>query len=292
MKIFAKTLLFVFWITIFSCQKDEQTEPISLPDNNPSEFYNELKDESYGSDPLQKFDLFLPKKRSTKVTRVLVLLHGGGWKEGDKGVLSSIVDILKAKKYNWAIVNANYRLTSQKNIGLQQQMDDIALLLNKLKIKQVDYGISDRILLAGFSAGGHLALSFAYKFDVNRQVKAVCGIVAPTDLGDAFFQKTGLGNDIAKLLGKNLDESPETYRNGSPAFQVQQNSPPTILFYGGKDDVVPSIQGDILQKKLQSLGVPFEYNFYPEQNHDFTVLPEATEKMMKFGEKYVPILVF
>ncbi len=233
--------------------------------------YKEVYDEPYGQDPLQRFDIHYPVSVNGRPSEVLILLHGGAWSGGDKSYLTPTVDALQKSKKNLAVVNINYRLTSTSGIRLEQQLADIQLLVEHLRQNASRYNITDgKFVIGGVSAGGHLALNYAYLKDTNHMVKSVVGIVAPTDLTSETLREAGLEKPIQQLIGKTFDDAPEAYRNASPIYNLRGDAPPTILFYGGKDVVVPQGQGELLKIKLSLFGVKNRYYFYPEETHDFS----------------------
>lgn len=233
--------------------------------------YNGIYNESYGKDVLQRFDIHYPVSVSGRPSEVLILLHGGSWSGGDKSYLAPTVDALQKSKKNLAIVNINYRLTSTSGIRLEQQLADIQLLVEYLRQNATRYNITDgKFVIGGVSAGGHLALDYAYLKDTNRDIKSVVGIVAPTDLTSETLREGGLDKPIQQLIGKTFDDAPDEYRNASPIYNLTGAAPPTILFYGGKDIIVPQTQGELLKLKLSLFGVKYRYYFYPEETHDFS----------------------
>ncbi len=233
--------------------------------------YKGIYNESYGKDALQRFDIHYPISVSGRPSEVLILLHGGAWSGGDKSYLAPTVDALQKSKKNLTIVNINYRLTSSPGIRLEQQLSDIELLINHLRQNAAQYNITDgKFVIGGVSAGGHLALDYAYLKDSNHAIKSVVGIVTPTDLTSEDLREGGLEKPIQQLLGKTFDDAPDEYRNASPIYNLKSDVPPTILFCGGKDLVVPQIQGELLKVKLNLLGVKNRYYFYPEETHDFS----------------------
>lgn len=233
--------------------------------------YNGIYNESYGKDVLQRFDIHYPVSVSGRPSEVLILLHGGSWSGGDKSYLAPTVDALQKSKKNLAIVNINYRLTSTSGIRLEQQLGDIQLLVEYLRQNAARYNITDgKFVIGGVSAGGHLALDYAYLKDTNRDIKSVVGIVAPTDLTSETLREGGLDKPIQQLIGKTFDDAPDEYRNASPIYNLTGAAPPTILFYGGKDIIVPQTQGELLKLKLSLFGVKYRYYFYPEETHDFS----------------------
>ncbi|RYD80563.1 MAG: alpha/beta hydrolase, partial [Sphingobacteriales bacterium] len=62
---------------------------------------------AYGTDPLQKADIYLPANRSTANTKVLVMIHGGGWSGGDKADFNAFVDTFKRRFPDYAVANIN-----------------------------------------------------------------------------------------------------------------------------------------------------------------------------------------
>lgn len=249
--------------------------------------YEVKKNEKYGENELQNYDIYLPKNQPNKVP-VIVLLHGGGWSEGDKGFINPIVETLRQKHTKCAIVNANYRLTFQKGITYQQQVEDIGLLLKKLQNNAKSLNITPKFFLLGISSGGHLAMLYSYTADDKNLVEVVGGISSPADLTSEKIRQGRMNEDIIKLVGKPFsEENIDDYRSASPLFQIQKTSPATILFYGGSDATVPPEQGEKMKQKLEELGSKHAYYFYPEQYHEWGKLPETLDLMLEFADNYL-----
>jgi acetyl esterase/lipase len=148
----------------------------------PKLSYQDKRELSYGTNPYQKYDLFLPNLRNTR-NPVIVLLHGGAWRVSDKSSLNFVVDLLKNKRINCAIANANYRLASPAfSVSYRQQVEDIGKLLHKITADSKDLGISSDFYLVGMSSGGHLALLYTATADQDHLVAGIAGIAAPIDL--------------------------------------------------------------------------------------------------------------
>ncbi len=88
-----KTSLLVslsFLLFLASCTKNDSgtggTDPIAA---------KTILNVSYGTDPLQKMDIYLPANRTVTATRAIILIHGGGWTQGDKHRFHLMVDTLK-----------------------------------------------------------------------------------------------------------------------------------------------------------------------------------------------------
>jgi acetyl esterase/lipase len=281
-----KKLFFIPFIAfiLFSCSKT---------DNNPAtdtNAYKEILNETYGPDPAENFDIYLPAGRSTATTRVMIVIHGGSWTSGDKSDLNSYVPLMQAKDASWAIVNINYRLTSTTGNRHPAQINDIQRLMDTLEARKNNYKISSKYAMVGVSAGAHLSMLYAYGYDTPKKIKAVGDIVGPADFTDPSYQSNILFSTAATaLLGYTYAQNPALYQEVSPALRATAASAPTTMFYGGLDPLVPNSQHDILTAKLNSLSVPNSYTFYPSEGHGWTGanLTDTINKLMQFLNQYV-----
>ncbi len=257
-------LTFVFILMLFNCSNEKASETHAAQ-IDPTKYYQELNI-SYGADTNQKFDLYLPANRTTN-TKVMILVHGGGWTSGDKADMNPIKDLVQQDFPDLAIVNINYRLADENNKPYPMQIDDITSIINYLKDNKVKYTISNTIGFIGTSAGAHLSMLWSYAFDTNSHVNMVCSIVGPTNFTDpAYINNTSpVLQDLLNLYGANATTT--FLETVSPFHQVKATSPPTIMFYGGKDPLIPTTQGTDMRDKLQNLGVVHEFTLYPNAGH-------------------------
>lgn len=261
-----KLLKYVFLLFIASSCSNETTDNVI----DPLKYRQELN-VSYGNNSQQKMDIYLPANR-TSSTKTLILIHGGGWFSGDKSDMNPIKDLIRQDLPDIAVVNINYRLADANNKPYPMQIEDISSVINYLKNNKLKYSISEDFGLIGFSAGGHLSLLWSYGFDFDNNVKMVCSVVGPTNLTDPNYLNDPNPEiqNILNLLGPTPDSS--YLEEISPLHQVTASSPPTILFYGGQDPLVPTTQGTDLQDKLQTLGIVNEFTLYPDGGHGWTGL--------------------
>ncbi|APQ18699.1 alpha/beta hydrolase [Maribacter hydrothermalis] len=261
----ASIIVFIGCALFFtSCTEDNNTTIEFETDEAIS-----LNNLSYGDNAKQIYDIYLPKNR-TQDTKVILLIHGGGWTSGDKIDMNGFKDFIKTELPNIAVVNMNYRFANNTTSPYPMQINDISSLINLLKEKRSAYQISNSIGLIGVSAGGHLGLLWSYAHDNEQQVKMVCSIVGPTNLLDDAYQNSTdpVINDLIGLFGN--DE--QNLQNASPLYQLNANSPPTILFYGGQDPLIPNAQGVALNTRLTELDVIHEFTFYQNEGHGWVGL--------------------
>lgn len=285
MNTFKYTFLFLFIsLGLVACSDDSPTIN-DIQDETTLEFRQELN-VSYGSDSNQVFDIYLPEGRTLN-TKVMILIHGGGWTSGDKVDMDPYKDILRQEQSDIAIVNINYRLADQNNLPLPMQTDDITSVINVLKANQNEYVISNDFGFTGVSAGGHLALLWSYSLDTDHDVKMVCSIVGPTNLADPAYTENPIYAPIFEVFGDDI--TTEYLENSSPYHQVTSSAPPTILFYGGLDPLVPISQGMDMNVKLETLNITHEFTLYENEGHGWIGLNlfDTWSKLKLFTETHL-----
>lgn len=275
-------------IMYVSCTNDTTIDPV-IPSAiiDTSKAY-EAFGVSYGDDDKQEFDLFLPANR-TEATKTIILVHGGGWRAGDKSDMESIKLLISNEIPDVAIVNMNYKLADDDNPPYPMQINDITRVVDFLKANQTKYSISEDIGFIGTSAGAHLALLWSYAFDSNRKVDMVCSIVGPTNFTDPSYLNTTDPTVQGLLDLFEIGTDTSFLEEVSPFHQVTATAPPTILFYGGQDPLIPTSQGIDLRDKLQNLGVTHEFTLYENEGHGWEglALLDTWTKLDAFIELYL-----
>ncbi len=263
-----RSLLLVIAVTLilFSCKKNKGDVTPPAPIAEKTEL-----NVPYGSDPNQKMDIYLPAGRSLS-TKVIFMVHGGGWTQGDKASYTPYVDTLKKRLPGYAIVNVNYRLANGTANFFPAQENDLKAAIQFIYDKRTEYLISDKFVLLGESAGAHMCLLHAYKYTSPVKIKAVVDFYGPTDMVDMYNNPP---NPLVPLLltqvvGGTPSSQAALYASSSPINYVTAQSPPTIVLHGGVDIVVSFTQSVALVAKLQLFGVVRQYVFYPTENHGWT----------------------
>ncbi len=260
-----------------SCQKEDSPGgPVPLAAESQMNV-------SYGSDAQQKMDIYLPAGRSSS-TKVIILIHGGAWNQGDKSDFNTYVDTLKKRLPDWAIFNINYRLATGTANFFPTQENDVKAAIEFIYGKTDTYKISGKFVLLGASAGGHLALLQAYKYSSPVKIKAVVDFFGPTELTDMYNNPANplIPLILAQVIGGTPATHATLYHDSSPLSFVSAQSPPTILLHGGADIVVAPSQSVMLNAQLQTAGVTHQYVFYPTENHGWTG-PNLTDSFDKIS---------
>jgi acetyl esterase/lipase len=280
-------LALLFTMSIFtSCQRTESSTAVyntNLPANN---FINV----SYGKDSLQKMDIYLPANR-TDSTKVLVLIHGGGWAGGDKSEFAAAIPVLQEKLPQYAIFNINYRLANQTTNHFPTQENDVQAALQFITGKAAEYGISKDLVLLGASAGAHLALLQAYKYNTPVVPEAVISFFGPTDMADMYNRQSNGYYKMALqlLVGGTPDAKLNVFTQSSPIHFVSKQSPPTLLLHGGADGLVPVSHSKRLKEKLEKENVPAELVIYANEGHGWygANLTDSYNRIEKFLKTHI-----
>lgn len=288
MKTIKFMILSLFVLTgMVSCSDDDSSTPDNPQDLTALEFRQELN-VSYGTDSDQVFDIYLPAGRSLN-TKIMILVHGGGWTSGDKTDMNLLKDLMLQDLPDIAVVNINYRLADSNNLPFPMQIDDISSVVSFLKNKKSDYVISDEIGFIGTSAGAHLAMLWSYAYDTENATQMICSIVGPTNFTDPAYLESQdpFLQDLINVYG--INPSLEFLELVSPYHQVTSLAPPTILFYGGQDPLIPTSQGIDMEEKLSQIGVVNEFTLYPEAGHGWVGLEliDTWTKLKLFTETYL-----
>jgi acetyl esterase/lipase len=278
------SFLLLFLALYLGCSKDSSEEETTAAVPEAVEAYQALN-VSYGSDENQVFDIYLPENRTTS-TKILILIHGGSWISGDKSDMSSIKTFISALHPNIGIVNMNYTLAGINNPPVPMQTEDISMVVDYLSMNKSSLIVSDDIGFIGLSAGAHLSLLWSYAYDANNQVDMVCSIVGPANFTDPAYYDNVVYQPVFQLFG---NPSIEFLESASPYHRATTGSPPTLLFYGGMDPLVPTSQGIDMDAQLTTLGVPHEFHFYPEEGHgwDGENLLDTTSKISAYINTYI-----
>ncbi len=264
-----KVLQLIGFIALFSlfqaCKKSDGGGTVSIASKTE---INVL----YGTDAKQKMDIYLPADRNPATTKSMILIHGGAWVAGDKSDFDATVDSLKKVLPDYAFFNINYRLSAMGGINpFPTQEIDVRTAYNHIYANRAQYQVSDKFILAGASAGGHLAMLIGYKDDMPIKPKAIVSFFGPSDLIDMYNNPVGNNNAIRVGLASAVGATPTTnaaiYNTSSPINYITPNAPPTILLHGGLDPLVAPSQSTKVRDALTARSIANEYVFYPNGGH-------------------------
>jgi pimeloyl-ACP methyl ester carboxylesterase len=180
---------------------------------------------SYGSDPNQFIDVY-SAPQSSRAT--LMFIHGGFWRA--KYDLTHASHLCAAlARHGFTVANIEYRRVGDLGGGWPGTFDDSRLALAAIR----EMFPAQPFIVAGHSAGGHLALRLACE---GLPMDGVIAIAPVAVLRDAYTLH--LSNDaVVEFLGGNPAECPAIYDEACPSKHSLTS--PAIVIHGIDDDVVP-----------------------------------------------------
>ncbi|MBQ7654373.1 MAG: alpha/beta hydrolase fold domain-containing protein [Clostridia bacterium] len=246
----------------------------------------EIKDVSYGSDPRNVMDIYLPENK-TGECGLIMNIHAGGWLIGSK---ENTTGACYADCVNFGVVTAaiSYRYASSSVTGAMI-LDDIQAATKKAKEVAEQYGLNlTKMMTTGGSAGGHLSLLYAYSRGSVSSVKPVCVATysGPTDLTnskywDSNFGKSNIADVFSWLSDARITGSVTQYLNRSALLKVSpvnyvSTAVPTLICHGAKDRTVDYSEATALDEKLTSAGIYHEFITYPNSDHGLESDPDKS----------------
>ena len=265
-------------------------------------------DLSYGNGAANKFDLYVPADNSKETYGLVVYLHAGGFTSGDKSDDAEMLKWLCSKGY--VAAGINYTLFTEENpdASVYSQSEEIKAAMPYVveEAEKLGYKL-DRMAISGGSAGGCLALIYAYR-DADTSpvpVKMMFEAVGP---GSFYAEDWGIfGLDqspeaAAELFGVMSGQklSPEDITSGayldavkpiSADRWVTKNTVPSVLCYGAHDKMQPFAASKPLVAALEENGVDYQYLVAEHSGHglqnDSKVYMEYLDTVVKYLDKYM-----
>jgi acetyl esterase/lipase len=220
----------------------------------------------------QKVDVYTPK--AVAPFPVVVLIHGGGWVQGDKMEYKTSIKTEALLARGYAVVAVNYRLSGVAKFPAQIQ--DVKAAVRWIRANAATYKFNpDKIGAWGTSAGGHLTALLATSSGINAledltqgdatkssTIQAAVDWFGPTDLlqmdAQTIAQSCGANNAThngpnspeSSLMGYPIQTQPNLVQLANPITYVTSNDPPMYIAHGLGDCTVPRAQGQILYDAL------------------------------------------
>jgi acetyl esterase/lipase len=220
-----------------------------------------------------KLDVYGPRGAAAAPNPTLIYIHGGGWVGGAKE--TSMLAFLPYLETGWSVVNVEYRLARVSLAPAAVEDCRCALRWVIRNAKQYNFD-TNKIVVTGHSAGGHLALTTGIlpasagldrQCPGNEELKVAAivnwfGITDVVDLLDGANKQ-----DYAVAWLGSMTNREEISRRMSPLTYVRAGLPPIITIHGDADPTVPYSHAVRLQAALTKAGVPNELVTIPGGKH-------------------------
>lgn len=239
---------------------------------------------------LQMLDIYRPKGK--KDLPVLIFIHGGGWRKGDKSQYQRIGRYIASKDV--VTVIANYRLSPAVKHPAHTEDAAAAFAWVYKNIKKYG-GDPNMIFISGHSAGAHISALLLtdekylkkHNLSTDKIYGAILiGGVYYLGFGTAKWKVPPKSSLRKKMLTPAFGSDPDVLRDASPYCHARANIPPTMILAGAREYLLLKFQARHFYNVLSKKGAPVRFKLIPGKNH-FTEIAS----MGRFNDRTTPIIL-
>lgn len=236
-----------------------QAEPGTAPEFEPD---RKIGYKTVGTKELL-LHLFLPAGHSASDTRpAVVFFFGGGWKSGNPAQFYPHCAYLASR--GMVAMSAEYRVESRDGTSPRECVMDGKSAVRWVRMHAAEFGIdSDRIAAGGGSAGGHVAAAAGTVSGFEEPGEDITVSSRPNAL--VLFNPVfdngpgGWGHERVK----------EYWREFSPMHNLSDETPPTIVFLGTGDGLIPVATAERYRELMEANDRRCDLYLYRDQPHGF-----------------------
>jgi acetyl esterase/lipase len=243
-------------------------------------------------------DIVRPKAGSSEKRPAVLLVHGGGFRRGNRQ--SYLPMAIRLAERGYVAATASYRLAPRNQFPAA--VEDVKAAVRFLRANANKYGIdTDRIGAMGGSAGGHLVLFLGLTPNVaelegagpNREfssrVQCVVNYYGPTDFTQSYDKSVDAAEVLPLFLGGDLAHNRPAHVRASPLNWVTPQAAPTLSIHGTDDTYVAYEHSLWLTERLVAAGVRAELETIPGAGHGFkgADAERADARAFAFLDKYL-----
>jgi acetyl esterase/lipase len=244
-----------------------------------------------------QLDMFYPKAKQKKGYPVVLFIHGGGWRSGDRSQHVPMAQQLAAKGY--VTVTAEYRLSTEALYPAA--VHDLKAAIRWLRANARQYPIdTTRIAVWGFSAGGQLA-ALVGTTNGDQQLEGSVGntshsssvqAIVDVDGTLAFLHPESSDSQVSDKptaskywFGASQTEKPALWEQAAALNHVTPHTPP-IVFINSSIDRMHAGREDMI-KKLDAYHIYHETHVFPDTPHTFPLFNPWFEPTLKYTADFL-----
>jgi acetyl esterase len=207
--------------------------------------------------------VYYPEKMDkTQKYPAMIFFFGGGWTKGDIKQFEPHANYFSKRGIVCFLVD--YRVTDRHKSTPYESLKDAKSAIRYSRENANKFHINpSKIIAAGGSAGGHLAAAAALIKDYNENSDNLSISCKPNAL--VLFNPVidnGPGGYGDERIG-------DAYKNFSPLHNIEKDAPPTIVFLGTKDNLIPVETAKYYQTSMRKVGSRCELFLYEGKEHGF-----------------------
>ena len=206
----------------------------------------------------------------SKTRGCVIVCPGGAYGYRESSYEGSTVAEFINSNWNMQAVVLEYRVKPADYRGI---ISDVLRAVRYVRYYAKDLGVDpDRIVVMGFSAGGHLACMAAEKFDYGKAGDAIDYVSSRPDAAILCYPVISMSaewkhtateeNFFGAFYGDN------TLAEGfSGELAVREDMPPVFVFHSKKDSGVDYRNSQMLAEAMEKLGLSCELKLYENGDH-------------------------
>lgn len=204
-------------------------------------------------------------KSSSKALPAVVLIHGGGWKSGNKNQMHLMAQEIASKGYS--CFSVEYRLSPEAKYP--SAIFDVKNAIKYIKKNANKFNVNpNKIAVLGCSSGGQIAALVGTTnnnsaFEDGKGLNQNSNVQAIVDIDGilAFKHPESEEGKVASLwLGATYEEKPDVWKQASALTHVNKNTPPILFinsdmprFHAGRDDMIAVLNQYIIHNEVKNI---------------------------------------
>jgi acetyl esterase/lipase len=212
----------------------------------------------------------------------IVFFFGGGWNGGTPSQFYSQSEYLASR--GMVAICADYRTAKKHGTSPQECVKDGKSAMRWVRGHAAELGIDpDRLAAGGGSAGGHVAATTGTVKGLNEDGEDTSVSCCPNALvlfNPVFDNGPG---------GYGHDRVVAYWQEFSPLHNIGRHTPPTVVFLGTKDDLIPVATAEDYKQRMEKAGVRCDLHLYEDQPHGFFNKAKYYETMLE-ADKFLASL--
>lgn len=231
---------------------------------------------------------FLKEKKQNPA---IVILHGGGWKSGNKAQMETFAIEMASK--GLSCFNIEFRLSPEA--PYPAAIFDVKKAVQYIKEKAKEFNVdTTKIAVLGCSSGGQMASligttngkNIFEETTNNDKYSSKVNAIINIDGILAFKHPESIEGKVAGFwLGGSYEEIPRIWEQASPLNNTDKNTPPVLFinssiprFHAGRDDMIAI---------LNQYGIYYEVQTIPNSPHSFWFFNPWFDETIKYTTQFL-----
>jgi acetyl esterase len=220
--------------------------------------------------------------KPTDKTPAIVFFFGGGWNGGTPSQFYNQSEYLASR--GMVAICAQYRTKKGHNTSPRECVKDGKSAVRWIRAHAAELGIDPHKLAAGGgSAGGHVAAATGTVDGFDEDGEDISVSCRPNAL--VLFNPVFDNSE----QGYGYDRVKDYWKAFSPMHNIDKEAPPTIVFLGTKDKLIPVATAEDYKQRMETAGVRCDLHTYEDQPHGFFNKTKYTETLIE-ADKFLTSL--